>query len=767
MATDIDLPAAAQAEALFTSDLSAFTHHTQATVEAAIRRAIRAHGGIRGCAGEAAAAYGEHPETAAPRMRWARAVVEGILRPGRTPGPAAAPGLNATPAGFPVLLPILPLGYQASAVGGWPLAIAGPRCTGKAPDTARRTVLLTGASGVVGRAVLHRLRDVNIVCLVHRSPVSGPNVTTVQGDISKRMFGLAEQTYMDLAANVDAVIHCAEITDFNRVDGNLEATNIMGTEHMAAFAAEANAVLYHVSTAFVDAAVDGDRGVRKNGNTDSIAMIIAAVGDPAKTDPHACDRLAELCGDLPLALDIAARKLAARPDIPLRRITGRLGEPRALLDWLCIEDLSVRESLNSAYLQLHDLARALLHRLARRCADDSVTWADGSGLGSAARGSVALVVDELVEELDEPERRVFRQLSVVPGPFTLAAAEAVARQDAGPAVLHLVDCSLLVPPRAGPDGRSRYVLLETLRAYAGLLTETGEQQAAAAALAGYALEVAEDAAAGLQTSTGEVAAARRLDAEDATLRQALAWAMDHDAAIALGLAVALAPWWALRGRLAGHYALLCEAAGRAIVGSDGWCAAQVWLGAAAFFSADPAGALGHFTAVRDAIGDRAPSRALVNCLAGRSVALRYLGRIAEAADDGRRALAMAEQVGYPAGEALALVGLSMAAYDAGDLGSAVQLAWQTGQIPAGIPGWIARVRSNLLTGVLTAAGDLAAAERSCADGLARSREAGDLWNLPALLVKMAILDLRAGRTEDAAAHLRETLQIAARAGLWL
>ena len=83
MATDIDLPAAARAEALFTSDLSAFTHHTQASVEAAIRRAIRVHGGSRGCAGEAAAAYGEYPETAAPRMRWARAVAEGI-----SPSPA-------------------------------------------------------------------------------------------------------------------------------------------------------------------------------------------------------------------------------------------------------------------------------------------------------------------------------------------------------------------------------------------------------------------------------------------------------------------------------------------------------------------------------------------------------------------------------------------------------------------------------------------------------------------------------------------------------
>ena len=75
-----------------------------------------------------------------------------------------------------------------------------------------------------------------------------------------------------------------------------------------------------------------------------------------------------------------------------------------------------------------------------------------------------------------------------------------------------------------------------------------------------------------------------LDAEDATMRQVLAWAMQHDAAIALRLAVALAPWWLLRGRLAGQYPLLREAAGRAAPGSGGWCAAQFWLGFTAAFS---------------------------------------------------------------------------------------------------------------------------------------------------------------------------------------
>jgi nucleoside-diphosphate-sugar epimerase len=134
-----------------------------------------------------------------------------------------------------------------------PVQIARSRTISRVPAAARRTVLLTGASGVVGSALRARLRDLDVTCLVHRSPVAGPNETTVRGDIATPMLGLDNQAYARLAANVDAVIHCAAATDFNRAAGSLEATNIAGTEHVAAFAAVANAVLYHVSTATVAA----------------------------------------------------------------------------------------------------------------------------------------------------------------------------------------------------------------------------------------------------------------------------------------------------------------------------------------------------------------------------------------------------------------------------------------------------------------------------------------------------------------------------------
>jgi predicted ATPase/DNA-binding CsgD family transcriptional regulator len=381
--------------------------------------------------------------------------------------------------------------------------------------------------------------------------------------------------------------------------------------------------------------------------------------------------------------------------------------------------------------------------------------------------SLAATVEWSYRLLDDRERRVFRALSVFPDPFTLEAAEAVGGPGTGLVVLHLVDCSLLSPPQAGPDGRLRYGMLETLRAYAArLLAQAGEQDAAASALAGYALAVAGQAAAGLQTSTGEQDAARWLDAEDATMRQVLAWAMGRDREAALRLVAALGGWWLLRGRLPGVYPLLAELAGYAEPGSDGWCTAQRQAGWAAWYSSDLTGALRQFTELRDAVAGRPPSRALADALGGRSRVLLTLGQYPEAASDARRSLAVAREAGYADGEVFALLCLAYAATGAGDLGEAARLARQADQIPGDIAPSMARLRRMVLTDVLIYAGDFAAAEPACAAALAASRDAGDLFSQPELLYRMALLDLRAGRVKDAAAQLREALQLVLRTGAW-
>ncbi len=95
-------------------------------------------------------------------------------------------------------------------------------------------------------------------------------------------------------------------------------------------------------------------------------------------------------------------------------------------------------------------------------------------LAAARQRSLAATAQWSYELLTEPARQVFRRLSVFPGPFTLEAAEAVAGAGAANEVLRLVECSLVVPPSPGADGRARYLMLETLRTYgAERLAEAG------------------------------------------------------------------------------------------------------------------------------------------------------------------------------------------------------------------------------------------------------------------------------------------------------
>jgi DNA-binding CsgD family transcriptional regulator len=277
--------------------------------------------------------------------------------------------------------------------------------------------------------------------------------------------------------------------------------------------------------------------------------------------------------------------------------------------------------------------------------------------------------------------------------------------------------------------------------------------------------VAEEAAAGLQIIAGELAAARWLDAEDAMMAHVLGWAVEHDLDTAARLVTALSMWWVLRGRLAGQEPLLRELAGRAEPGSDEWCTARFWLAWTTFDAADLPRALQRCARVIDVIGDREPSRLLVDCLGLQSAILSNLGRGPEAAAISRRALAMARELGYPFGQAFATNGLVIAAWYVGDLDDAAKLARQAGQIPD-IPGTAARLCGYLLAGALTEAGDLAAAEHACAATLAQARDAGDVYTLSGLLPIMADLDLRAGRAADAAAHLREAAQIALQTGVW-
>jgi hypothetical protein len=65
----------ARAQVLAVSALSATARLDRDSVDAAIRATVRSHGGVRGCVAALAHEFGQYPETAPVRMRWAKQAV--------------------------------------------------------------------------------------------------------------------------------------------------------------------------------------------------------------------------------------------------------------------------------------------------------------------------------------------------------------------------------------------------------------------------------------------------------------------------------------------------------------------------------------------------------------------------------------------------------------------------------------------------------------------------------------------------------------------
>ncbi len=156
--------------------------------------------------------------------------------------------------------------------------------------------------------------------------------------------------------------------------------------------------------------------------------------------------------------------------------------------------------------------------------------------------------------LASPEQRLFRRLAVFAGGWTLEAAEAVCGGDDKVHILEGLETlarASLVQPVVQPDGEWRFSMLETLREFGleHLREENDRGLAAEQAHAGYYLSLAEQAFLGL-VGTQQRTWLARLDAEDANIRAALDWSLEHGSTdSALRLARSLWRYWSTRGRL--------------------------------------------------------------------------------------------------------------------------------------------------------------------------------------------------------------------------
>lgn len=116
----------------------------------------------------------------------------------------------------------------------------------------KRTLLLTGGSGAIGRALLDELTaDFDVICLRGSRPIDDPRVSELTGDLRHPTLGLPAADYARLAGRVDAVLHGAAITKWNVDPGRIRAVNVRGPAAMLRLAADAGAPLYFLSTAFV------------------------------------------------------------------------------------------------------------------------------------------------------------------------------------------------------------------------------------------------------------------------------------------------------------------------------------------------------------------------------------------------------------------------------------------------------------------------------------------------------------------------------------
>ncbi|GAA5068860.1 SDR family oxidoreductase [Nocardia callitridis] len=124
----------------------------------------------------------------------------------------------------------------------------------------RDTVLITGASGLVGAEVVARLLAASVpVCAVLHSnsaivrndaTVVTPG-TSVQGDIRLPEFGMAERDLAELSQRVGMIVHCAATTAFDASDRDYEELNVAATANAIALARRWDVPLVQVSTAYV------------------------------------------------------------------------------------------------------------------------------------------------------------------------------------------------------------------------------------------------------------------------------------------------------------------------------------------------------------------------------------------------------------------------------------------------------------------------------------------------------------------------------------
>ena len=364
------------------------------------------------------------------------------------------------------------------------------------------------------------------------------------------------------------------------------------------------------------------------------------------------------------------------------------------------------------------------------------------------RGTIAWSYDLLTAGAN----RLLAACSVFAGGASLEVIETVcdAAVDIGLPVLdglqELVDQSLLRQVQNPGMSPARYAMLETIREYAAeRLDQMPEAERARSAHAAAFLALVE-ASGRPHAGLAKKEWLERLETEHNNIRTALSWYRRHDPPAALRLAASMSAFWSLRGHHTEGRQRLGELLG--IVPDESMTRVSA-LNGAAWLAIDQ----GDYAHAARMLGESIGLSRTLDDTVGEGIATVYLGRcklssrrIAEAAPDVERAVALVSEAGDRPAIAFSMLYSGLVAQLTGRLEAAGDLFGRCAAMSAelGLAPLSARAR-QMLGYVRLDLGDLSAARAAPEEGLPVSMVVGDRWFVPLGLAGFAGLAAKTGR----------------------
>jgi predicted ATPase/class 3 adenylate cyclase len=372
-------------------------------------------------------------------------------------------------------------------------------------------------------------------------------------------------------------------------------------------------------------------------------------------------------------------------------------------------------------------------QIATRLDDRFRLLTGGSRTALPRQQTLRSLIDWSYDLLSEPERRLFCQLAVFVGGWSLEAAEAIyPNLDVLDILAQLIRKSLVVVDEGDGAAETRFRLLETIRQYARdrLLEMENAAQVRDRHLDFY-LKFAE---AGERNIFGpdRLEWVNRCELEHDNFRAALQWGLEYNIEAALRLSGSLAWFWGARG-----------------YGKEG----RRWLQAAL----DKAAAMPELTGE----AGRQRQAAQVKCLLGSGQMAYGDGDYRNGLDASQEAVRIYRQLGDWFSLAFALSGMGNMAAFQNDMALAEQALTEAIQISRehGNKLMLCYALGVMSRNVLLPRGDIAAARAYAEESMICAREIGLEWGVAQTELLLAIIALINKQLDEARTHALAALNI--------